>query len=335
MLFFNVFFKTLGFLTALVIFILILNIIFFILPKNIEADFKFTEGDRNSSNVIAKLNLSGPIIDNTNLLLEGYIYGVIDPIDVKKYINSIIKLKPKILIIKINSPGGTVSASAEIEKLILDFKKNSQIKVYFITNQILTSGAYWVATTGDKIFATYGSIIGSIGVSGPSWYYYNKPISISSGLFGNTINTENGIQVFNQNSGESKDLFNPFRKPTSKELNHLQKMIDEIYDDFLNTISKSRKIEKDNLKNKIGALIYTGYQAKDNYLIDDIISYDILIKKIIKEENYSNYKVVENVQNNNIFERYFLNLLKFNSNLICNKLNSNFVTILPGYFKNC
>ena len=259
MLFFNVFFKTLGFLTALVIFILILNIIFFILPKNIEADFKFTEGDRNSSNVIAKLNLSGPIIDNTNLLLEGNIYGVIDPIDVKKYINSIIKLKPKILIIKINSPGGTVSASAEIEKLILDFKKNSQIKVYFITNQILTSGAYWVATTGDKIFATYGSIIGSIGVSGPSWYYYNKPISISSGLFGNTINTENGIQVFNQNSGESKDLFNPFRKPTSKELNHLQKMIDEIYDDFLNTISKSRKIEKDNLKNKIGALIYTGY----------------------------------------------------------------------------
>ena len=85
MLFFNVFFKTLGFLTALVIFILILNIIFFILPKNIEADFKFTEGDRNSSNVIAKLNLSGPIIDNTNLLLEGNIYGVIDPIDVKKY----------------------------------------------------------------------------------------------------------------------------------------------------------------------------------------------------------------------------------------------------------
>ena len=68
-------------------------------------------------------------------------------------------------------------------------------------------------------------------------------------------------------------------------------MIDEIYDDFLNTISKNRKIEKDNLKNKIGALIYTGYQAKDNYLIDDIISYDILIKKIIKEENYSNYKV--------------------------------------------
>ena len=63
--------------------------------------------------------------------------------------------------------------------------------------------------SGDKIYANYGSIIGSIGVSGPSWYYYDKPKSISTGILGQKIETENGIYIFDQNAGNSKDLFNP------------------------------------------------------------------------------------------------------------------------------
>ena len=79
--------------------------------------------------------------------------------------------RPNILIIKINSPGGTVTATASLEKIINDFKKENKIEIYFYSDEILASGGYWVATSGDKIYANYGSIIGSIGVKGPDWFF--------------------------------------------------------------------------------------------------------------------------------------------------------------------
>ena len=90
-----------------------------------------------------------------------------------------------------------------------------------------TEGTHqWSLFESDKIFASYGSIIGSIGVSGPSWFYYNNPTSISSGILGETIVTKNGIEVFNQNAGQGKDLFNPYRRPKNEEIKHLQNIVD-------------------------------------------------------------------------------------------------------------
>ena len=86
----------------------------------------------------------------------------------------------------------------------MNLKKKQTLKYIFIQSEILASGGYWVATTADKIFASYGSIIGSIGVGGPSWYYYNTPLSVSSGIFGQSIETKKGIEVFNQNAGKVK-----------------------------------------------------------------------------------------------------------------------------------
>ncbi len=289
MVFFNVFFKTLGFFAAFILVFIIVNILVFLITDNTRNDFIFKEGDKNSSNIIALVNLNGPIVNNINGILKNNIFSFIDPKELKTNIDQLLKIEPRILIVKINSPGGTVSATHELETIFKNFKKNSQTKIYFITEEILASGAYWVATSGDKIYANYGSIIGSIGVSGPSWYYYNNPVSISSGLFGETITTENGIEIYNQNSGKSKDLFNPFRKPTEKEIVHLQSMVDQIYTKFVNNVSKKRNIETSFIKNEIGALIYTSEQAKNNYLIDDILSYDDLIKVIITENNFKNY----------------------------------------------
>ena len=52
---------------------------------------------------------------------------------------------------------------------------------------MLASGGYWASLSGEKIYANYGSIIGSIGVKGPDWFFYNKPKLISSGFLGQTI----------------------------------------------------------------------------------------------------------------------------------------------------
>ena len=340
MIFFSVFFRTLGFLSALLIFLLVIKILLHFSDDLEKKQFVMTDGVSSSNNIIANINLNGPIFNYNSNLLGNNLYDFINPAQVKSYLEELKELQIKALIININSPGGTVSATAELEQIIYEFKESTNIKVYFFTKEILASGGYWVATTADKIFASYGSIIGSIGVSGPSWFYYNTPTSLSSGIFGQTIETKEGIEVFNQNAGEGKDLFNPFRRPKTNEIQHLQNIVDDVYNDFITKVSKSRKIEIYNLKNNIGALIYSSNQAKSNFLIDDILSYETLINFIVKENEFENYKIYENKVSNS----FFTNLLaKYNHQTneeysfekICRNLETNISVVIPIYLKDC
>lgn len=334
MLFFNIFLKTLGFLIGLTTFIFLINLLIFFFTKN-DNRFDLLDGQNESNNVIAILELNGPIISNIKNSISGNLIDYIDPEIVDEYLSHLINIKPKYLIIKINSPGGTVTASASLEKYIKNFKEISETKVYFYTNEILASGAYWVSTSGDKIYASYGSILGSIGVSGPSWYYYDKPLSISRGLFGQKIETQNGIQIYNQNAGNSKDLYNPFRKPSNKELDHLEKIIQDIYNDFLIKVSKSRNLEIEFIKNEIGALIFNSKQAKNNFLIDEVIDLKKLINQIIKVNNFKDYKVIKLKFRDNFLNKYFTSHISKNSIILCNKLNSNFISLLPIFLNEC
>ena len=337
MLFFRVFFRTLGFLSALLTFFLIISILLSLSNNLEQSKFTMIEGDQNSKNVIGIINLTGPIFNNSSNVLQNNFYDYIDPQQIKFYLEELKKLNLKILLININSPGGTVTATAELENIIKNFKKETKVKIYFFTSEILASGGYWIATTADKIFASYGSTIGSIGVSGPSWYYYNKPLSVSSGLLGQSIETEKGIEVFNQNAGQSKDLFNPFRKPKDQEILHLQKIVDEIYEDFITKVSKNRKIEIKTIRNNIGALIYSSTQAKEKFLIDDVVSYRSLIENIIKENNYDGYKIYENIIKRSLLGNFLAsykdtNGAKFN---ICNRFEMSINVITPLFLKEC
>ncbi len=334
MAFLNIFFKTLGLLLGITTFVIILNILVYFISGEKE-EFKFTKGNKESENVIAILNLNGPIINNPNLGSIKNFINYIDSTNVKKNLNNIEKYKPDILIIKINSPGGTVPATYSLEKIFEEYKEKNNVDLIFYTSEVLASGGYWIASSGNKIYASYGSIIGSIGVSGPKWYYYNKPISISNGVFGQRIETENGIEIFNQSAGNSKDLYNPFRRPNDKEIIHLQEMVKEIYDDFVSKVSKSRKIEINVLKNEIGALIFTSKQAKENYLLDDVLAFDELISKIAKDKNFIDYKIIEKNLKSNFFMDYFSLFIDKKNQSVCRKLNSNFVSILPIFFNNC
>ncbi len=334
MVFINIFLKTLGLLFGISTFILLLGLLSNLFSYQNE-EFIFVEGNKQSKNIIVTLELNGPIINNFDQSLLGNIIEYIDPIVVEKKLLSLNKINPKILIIKINSPGGTVTASYALEKIIKTFKKNQNIDIYFYTDEILASGGYWVATTGNKIYANYGSIIGSIGVSGPSWYYYDKPTSISSGIFGQNIENENKIQIFDQNVGNSKDLYNPFRKPTNIELKHLQNIITEIYNDFITKVSSSRKIEINTLKNEIGALIYTSNQAKKNFLIDDEFSYKQLIEHIKYNKKFADFKILKFAKKSNLLSNYLVRFNDINYSPMCSKISSSFVSLLPLYMNNC
>ncbi len=340
MVFFRVFLRTLGFLSAVLIFLIIINILLYFSNDLQKKHFVMTDGIESSNNIIAKINLNGPIFNNNSNFLGNNLYDYINPAQVKSYLEELKQLKINTLIININTPGGTVSATAELEQIIYKFKANTKTKVYFFTKEILASGGYWVATTGDKIFASYGSIIGSIGVSGPSWFYYNTPLSLSSGFFGQSIETKEGIEVFSQNAGEGKDLFNPYRRPKNDEIEHLQNIVNDVYNDFTAKVSKSRKIEISNIKNDIGALIYNSNQAKKNFLIDDILSYEKLLELIIKENKFDDYKLYENKVVNSFFGNLLANYKdqprnKYSIEKICSSLKTNINVVIPIYLKDC
>ena len=250
------------------------------------------------------------------------------------------KISPNTIIFSINSPGGTVSSSKKIYDIIKKYKKdNNNTNIYVHTDELLASGGYWVATAADGIYASYGSITGSIGVKGPDWFFYDKPRKISNGIFGNTIETENGIKVFSNKAGKSKDIFSPFRKPTNNELEHLQNIVNEIYDDFIRIVSKERKIETNTLKKDIGALIFTSKHAVELDLIDDELSLEKLIKKTIKDNNFKDYKVIKLVNSKNSLLKEILtsslNKKEKNYNYECLSLRSSFAAILSYEFTGC
>ena len=95
MAFLNIFFKTLGFLIGITTFLILINIFLFLAPND-NGRFKFIEGDRESNNVIATLELSGPIINNLDNSLIGNIVEFIDPDLVREYLIGLEKLNPKV-----------------------------------------------------------------------------------------------------------------------------------------------------------------------------------------------------------------------------------------------
>ena len=296
--FLNIFIKTMAIFFSFFIIILIIALLLNLIDDQ-NSKFTLIYGEENSSNTIAIIELNGLIIEKNRDLVSLTSPFIISPTNIKTQLEDLEEIAPKIIIFSINSPGGTVSASKALYDVISDYKKNNNVKILFHTNELLASGGYWVSTAADEIYASYGSIIGSIGVKGPDWFYYDQPKTISSGIFGNLVETKNGIKVYSNKAGISKDIFNPFRKPTTNELDHLQSMVDEIYDDFVRIVSKERKIEVSTIVNEIGALIYTSKNALDIHLINDQINLDSLIQNIIRESEFKNYKVIKVINNKN------------------------------------
>ncbi len=304
--FLNVFIKSLAFFLSILAIIVIISISvsFFTDRSN---NFTTLYGDRDSSNIIAIIELNGLIFETSTDISNLTSPFIISPQSIQENLDELNKINPKAIVFSINSPGGTVSASKKLYDIIKNYKKDNKNTIIFIhTNELLASGGYWVATAADGIYASYGSITGSIGVKGPDWFFYDKPKSISTGIFGNTIETVNGIKVFSSKAGESKDIFNSFRKPTKNELEHLQNMADRIYSDFIRIVSKERKIEKKILEEEIGALIFTSQHATELNLIDEELNLEELINKIIKKNNFKDYKVIKIINAKNSLVREIL-----------------------------
>jgi protease-4 len=337
--FFNVFIKSIAFFLSIITIIIIISLsVSFFSDRN--NNFTTLDGEENSNNIISIIELNGLIIETSSDLSNLANPFIISPKNIEKKLEELEKISPKAIIFSMNSPGGTVSASKKLYDIINSYKKNNNdTKIFIHSDELLASGGYWVATVADGIYASYGSITGSIGVKGPDWFFYDKPKTISTGIFGNTIETENGIKNFSNTAGESKDIFNPFRQPTKKELEHLQNMVNEIYNDFIRIVSKERKIETVTLEKDIGAQIFTSTHAVELNLIDSELNLEELINKILKDNNFADYKIIKIINEKNSLVREILtsstNKKEMYFNYECISLRSSITAILSYEATGC
>jgi protease-4 len=166
----------------------------------------------------------------------------------------------KAVVVRINSPGGTVAATQEIYNQLQELRKHNK-KVVVSICDIGASGAYYIACAGDKIIADEGSLIGSIGV-----IIHVPDLSM--------LMEKLGVNIQVLKSGKHKDIGAYTRKMTEEEREILQGVVDDAYQQFYQAVKQSRKnIPESMLKELADGRIFTGRQAKKFGLIDELGDY--------------------------------------------------------------
>jgi protease-4 len=161
----------------------------------------------------------------------------------------------KAIVVRIDSPGGGVSPSQEIFDALSTVKKKK--KVVASMGSVAASGGYYIACAADRIVANPGSLTGSIGAL---MQFANveellKKVGLKSAVI---------------KSGKYKDIGAPTREMTPEERVLLQGVVDDIYDQFLGTVSASRNISVEELRPVADGRIFTGRQALKMGLVDEL-----------------------------------------------------------------
>ncbi len=165
------------------------------------------------------------------------------------------------ILIRVNSPGGGVVESAEIHNKILEIKEEYHKPIFISMGSMAASGGYYIAAPADKIIANPSTITGSLGV-------IFQTINVTE------LADEFGIRQETIKSGPYKDIMSPTREMLDEERAILQSMIDEAYSDFVHVIAQGRDIEEATVREIADGRIYSGRQAQELKLVDELGSYD-------------------------------------------------------------
>ena len=163
----------------------------------------------------------------------------------------------KALIVRINSPGGTITASDVLYHEILTFKQRKKVPVVAAIMDVGASGGYYAALAADTIVVNPTTITGSIGV-------------VMVTLNAQGLMQKIGVAPLAIKSGPMKDAGSPFRALTAPELAVFQTMIDEFYGRFVGLIVQSRKLPEDRVRALADGRVYTADQALSLGLVDRI-----------------------------------------------------------------
>ncbi len=182
------------------------------------------------------------------------------------------------LVIRVNSPGGTIGATQEIYNAIKRFKVTGK-PVVVSMGDLAASGGYYIATAADYIYANKGTITGSIGViiSAPDFSGFYKWMRVKW----NTIK-----------SGRYKDILSSSRKMRTDEKKLLLGVVKNAYQDFFSAVLKGRQIKRKKLEQLAQGQVFSGNQAKKNGLVDDTGDFEAALLKAGKLAGISGRPIV-------------------------------------------
>jgi protease IV len=163
----------------------------------------------------------------------------------------------KAIIIHVNSPGGGVAASEEIYREVKRIRDEKKKRIVSSIQTVGASGAYYVSSGTNKIYADGGSVVGSIGVIA-EWVNYGDLMRWAK------------LKPELLKVGEFKDTGDPTRELTPAERAYMQGLIDNMYGQFVQAVADGRHAKVSDIKAIADGRVWTGEQALSLHLIDQI-----------------------------------------------------------------
>lgn len=168
----------------------------------------------------------------------------------------------KAVVLRVDSPGGSVVGSDEIYQQVLAMTKPVVVSM----GELAASGGYYVSAPADVIFANPATLTGSIGV-------------ISQFIHIGDLLEEYGVEVTTIKSGDLKDIGSLFRSMSAEEIATWQAIIDETYQEFVRIVAEGRELPIDEAQKLADGRIYTGRQALELGLVDQLGDISVAVQR--------------------------------------------------------
>jgi len=176
----------------------------------------------------------------------------------------------KAIILHINSPGGGAAASQEIYHEVLRVRQEKKKKVVASIESVGASGAYYIASGCDRIYANDASVVGSIGVI-MEWTNYGDLMRWAK------------LKNVIIHAGELKDAGDPSRDMTPKEQAYFQSLVDNMYTQFVHDVATGRHSSDDKIRPLATGQVWTGQQSLPLGLIDKVGGYRVALLETAKD----------------------------------------------------
>lgn len=222
---------------------------------------------------IAVLHLSGTIVDGKRPAGGAIVSGP-TVASIQELAND---ANVKAVVVRINSPGGSATASEAIRQSLIELAKKKPTMVSM--GAVAASGGYWVSCIGEPIYAEHGTMTGSIGV-------FTLKLSIGS------LMRRLGVHVESIVLDESADSGALYRGWSGEESLRLQSFVDTTYAKFLDVVTGHRKLSLDEVQPLAGGRVWSGEQALKHGLVDALGGVDDCVSILAKRVGLNDYKVI-------------------------------------------
>ena len=186
------------------------------------------------------------------------------------------------VVLLINSPGGSPVQAGIINDEIIRLKAKYKKPVYAVVEETCASAAYYIAVSADKIYVDKASIVGSIGV-------------LMDGFGFTGLMDKLGVERRLMTAGENKGFLDPFSPQTEKQRAFAQTMLDQIHQQFIAAVKAGRGARLKETPETFSGLFWTGQQAVEMGLADQLASLDYVAREVIKAEELVDYTRRDNV----------------------------------------